>query len=127
MSTEHERRRDALLAAVLPAPGRGLPAFAALSLSGFWARFAEVAPLHLRLGLAVAVVVVGGVLPRLLGLAGPVETLDDDARETLVSRAGEEGVLGPLVRPLLDVLKVVACLAYFSDPGVEATVRGRAS
>ena len=47
------RWRDALLAAIVPAPGRGLPALAALDLAAFWSRFERAAPLHLQLGLGL--------------------------------------------------------------------------
>jgi hypothetical protein len=122
-----ERRRDALFAAILPTPGRGLPAFAELDSRAFWARFAEAAPAHLRLGFVAAVLVLGGTLPLLYGQPGPFETLDDDAKDEVLERAQYDRVLGPVLRPLLDVAKVVACFAYFSDASVEATVRGRPS
>ena len=60
------RLRDALLAAILPAPGRGLPAMEDVDLRAFWARFETAAPVHLRLGLRVASLVLGA-LPRVLG------------------------------------------------------------
>lgn len=116
------RWRDALLAAIVPAPGRGLPALAALDLAAFWSRFERAAPLHLQLGLRVATVLLAAVLPWMLGYFRALPALDDDAREAVVTRAARL----PGLSALLEVAKLVACLAYFSDPGVQATARGRA-
>lgn len=113
--------RDALVAAILPAPGNGLPAAAALDLSGFWPRFSAAAPFHLRLGWNVAVVVLAGGLPRLLGYRGSLTALGEEEREAVVARAWRTALLGPLV----EVAKVVACMAYFSDPAVAAVARSR--
>lgn len=113
--------RDALVAAILPAPGRGLPAAAELDLSRFWPRFSAAAPLHLRLGWSVAVVLLAGGLPRAFGYRGSLAALGEDEREAVVARAGRSVLLGPLV----DVAKVVVCMAYFSDPTVAAVARSR--
>ena len=48
------RLRDALMATILPAPGRGLPAIEDVDLRSFWVRFDAAAPVHLRLGLRAA-------------------------------------------------------------------------
>ena len=53
------RLRDALLAAILPAPGRDLPGIDELDLDAFWARFDTSAPAHLRVGLRTATLVLG--------------------------------------------------------------------
>lgn len=47
-TTTELRWRDELMDAILPAPGRGLPALAELDLRSFWARFDEAAPLRRR-------------------------------------------------------------------------------
>jgi hypothetical protein len=119
VTPSHEALRDAVLAAVLPRPRAELPALSELDLRPFWARFREVSPSHLRLGLFVSVIVVGSLAPRLFGYASPLTTLDAESREAVVTRAARLAALGPL----FDVLKVVASLAYFSSPAVESAFR----
>lgn len=113
--------RDALIAAIVPAPGRGLPALSELDLERFWARFEETAPTHLRLGMRAASIGIGGVLPFLLGHSRALPGLDEDQRDAVLQRALHLPVFADLAR----VAKVVACLAYFADPGVQAKARGR--
>ncbi|MBK7156036.1 MAG: hypothetical protein IPL19_29045 [Sandaracinaceae bacterium] len=115
------RLRDALLAAILPAPGRGLPAMEDVDLRAFWARFETAAPVHLRLGLRVASLVLGA-LPRVLGYERALTELSADEREAFITRAAGMPGVGELV----EIAKVVACLAYFTDPAVQATARRRA-
>ncbi len=118
--TALERRwRDALLASTLPPPGGALPALEALDLQGFWARFEGAAPLALLAGLRVSGAVVGGALPWCLGHAGSLDRLDADAREAVITRA--HGLPG--VDRLVDVAKIVAGLAYFSDPQAIAAAK----
>jgi hypothetical protein len=121
MSTSHTeaRLRDALMAAILPAPGRGLPAIEDVDLRAFWVRFETTAPVHLRLGLRAATLVLGGVLPRALGFAGTLPDLGDDEREAFITRAAQL----PGADALVEIAKVVASLAYFTDPQVQATAR----
>ena len=120
--TKLERRwRDALMASSIPAPGRGLPALSELELDRFWARFDETAPPHLRLGVRAASVGIGGVLPWLLGYFRTLPALDDDQRDAVLQRA----LRLPLFADLAKVAKIVASLAYFADPAVQATARGR--
>lgn len=119
MIPSHEALRDAVLAAVLPRPRPELPALTELDLRTFWARFGAASPSHLRLGLFVAVVVVGSLAPRLFGHARSLTALDAKSREAVVTRAARFGAFGPL----FDVLKVVASLAYFSSPEVESAFR----
>lgn len=114
------RDRDALMAAMLPAPLPGAPRVDELDLAAFFARFERAAPAHLRLGWLATVIVLGAVWPRLLGHRGSFATLDDDERDAALSRAAGVAALGPLV----DVLKIVVCLAYFSDARVESMFRG---
>ena len=116
------RLRDALLASILPAPGRGLPGIDDVDLRAFWARFDADAPVHLRLGLRTATLVLGGALPRLLGYPGSVADLSIDEREAFITRAAEL----PGASALVEIAKVVASLAYFTDPAVQATARRRA-
>ncbi|MCC6646919.1 MAG: hypothetical protein IT374_15265 [Polyangiaceae bacterium] len=111
--------RDALMAAMLPRPRAAAPRVEQLDLAGFFARFDAAAPLHLRLGWAATVVTLGAVWPRLLGHAGSFASLDDDAREAALTRAAGVAALAPL----LDVLKIVTSLAYFSDARAEAAFR----
>lgn len=121
-TTTEARLRDALMAAIVPAPGRGLPAIEDVDLRAFWARFETAAPVHLRVGLRVATLGVAGVLPRLLGYAGTLPDLSADEREAFITRAATVPGFGELV----EIAKVVACLAYFTDPAVQATARRRA-
>jgi len=114
-----EALRDAVLAAVLPRPRPELPALSELDLRAFWARFRAVSPSHLRLGLFVAVLVVGALVPRLFGYPTSLTALDAESREAVVTRAARARAFGPL----FDVLKVVASLAYFSCPAVESAFR----
>ena len=73
--------RDALVAAMLPSPGGGLPGASELDLSSFWPRFEAAAPIHLRLAFRAATVIIAGVLPITLGYRRSLATLDDDTRD----------------------------------------------
>lgn len=115
------RLRDALMATILPAPGRGLPAIEDVDLRSFWVRFDAAAPVHLRLGLRVATLVLGA-LPRVLGYRGTLPDLSAEEREAFITRAAGMPGFGELV----EIAKVVACLAYFTDPAVQTTARRRA-
>lgn len=121
-STHRHTLRDALIAAMLPSPGGGLPAAGDLDLSAFWPRFEAAAPIHLRLAFHTATIVIAGMLPIALGYRHTLASLDDDARNAFLVRAANM----PGMAPLLDIVKVVAAFAYFDDPHVEATIRGRA-
>ncbi len=121
MSSSPRRLRDALVAAMLPSPGSGLPAARELDLDGFWARFDASAPAHLRLGLAVSVVTLTLVAPRAFGFAHALPDLDADAQDEVLARAARSLPFAPLV----EIGKVVVGLAYFADPRVEAHVRSR--
>ena len=105
--------RSAVLVAVVPAL-RGV------DLAPFWARFRRTAPWHLRLGLWVAVVCVGTVLPRwrghLRGLGG-LSRLDADA---VLMWGAERGGWGDLV----EILKVVGGLALGEGEAWDDAVRG---
>jgi hypothetical protein len=116
-----ERRwRDALLDALLPAPGGGLPAMAVVDRRAFWPRFDRTAPLHLRAGFRLATAVLAVLAPRLLGHRGTLAGLDAVARDDVLRRAAHAPVLSELVL----VAKLVACFAYFDDPAVQAAARG---
>lgn len=112
------RWRDALLAALLPAPGGGLPGLGQLDLSTFWPRFEAAAPAHLRLGLRLAVWGAAVLAPLLL-YRRTLPGLSETERDAVLQRAAT----WPLLGPLLDLAKVVACMAYFADAGVQATAR----
>lgn len=109
--------RTALVQAVLPLDGV-LPA-ADLDFDAFWRRFDAAAPVHLRLGLGAATVILGVVLPVLLLVGGPVHVLSPERREALIVLA----TALPGTGALLDIVKVVACFAWFSDPRVQARLR----
>lgn len=113
--------RDALVAAMLPAPGGGLPSAGELDLSQFWAQFDAVAPWHLRLAFRTSTFVLGGMLPFALGYRCTLTALDENAREDFLRRAATMSTMAPL----LDIVKVVVAFAYFNDEKVENIVRGR--
>lgn len=113
--------RDALLAAILPRPGPGWPPLAQVDLSAFWPRFHGAAPFHIRVGFRFATVMLAVLLPLLLGQFRTLAALDDAQREAVIVRASTL----PLFRELVEVAKLVASLAYFSDAGVQAIARGR--
>ncbi len=121
MAARFTRRwRRALLDAAIPAPpGTALPPMSALDLDPFWRRFDATAPTHLKLGLAAATWILGLLLPLCLHLR-PFVALPEDRRGALLARAAR----GRLTGALVEVIKVVACLAFFHDPAVQRTVRG---
>ena len=113
-------RRDALVVALLGDPGHGLPAPSTLDLERFWRTFDAAAPLHLRAGFGAATLLVATVLPRLLGHRDGLTHLDPDTADEVVQRAAAL----PLVGTAVEVAKIVACFAYFSDERVAGVVRG---
>lgn len=112
--------RDAVVAAMLPAPGGALRAASEVDLRAFFDRFDRVAPTHLRVGFRAAVWAVGFVLPRVLGEGRSLDALDPDARDRVLVRGAEMAGFAEL----LDIVKVVVCMGYFADAAVQATVRG---
>jgi hypothetical protein len=121
MTATETRWRDALLSSIIEAPGDGLPALRDADLRAFWPRFEATAPIHVRLGLRAATLVLGGALPFALGYGRPMSELDDAARAAVIARAYATRGLADLV----EVAKIVACLAYFADPEIERTARRR--
>lgn len=113
--------RDALVAAMLPSPGNGLPGAGDVDLSGFWPRFETAAPLHLRLAFSTATFVIAAMLPYALGYRRSLAKLDPQARERFLQRASQMAAIAPL----LDIVKVVVAFAYFDQPRMEDIVRGR--
>ena len=112
--------RDALVVALLGDPADGLPSPRDLDLERFWRHFDAAAPLHLRAGFGAATILVAIVVPRLLGHGHGLAHLDPDAADAVVQRAA--GL--PLVNAVVEVAKIVACFAYFSDDRVTDAVRG---
>ncbi len=108
--------RTALLSACLPG-GPGRPGVEELDLAPFWALFDSTAPPHLRLGLGLGAGVVG-LLPLLL-LRPPLPWQSAAARDATIRKLAS----WPAVGELVEIGKVVACLAVFHDPGVQAAVR----
>jgi hypothetical protein len=117
--------RDTLLGAIIPGatapPGRVLPSLQETDLAAFWPRFRAAAPIHVRLALAGATLALGGLLP-VATTGRPLSRLSAEARERVIGRAAAL----PVARDLLEIAKVIACLAYFEDPSVQARVRGHA-
>lgn len=113
-------RRDALVVAVLGNPAT-LPAPEDVDLDPFWSRFDAAAPWHVRAGFAIAVVVLGSVLPRLWGHRCGLRGLAPAAADEVLQRAAAN----PVCAPLCEAAKIVACFAYFADEGVESAARYR--
>ena len=111
--------RAALVAATLPTVSAELPALSELDLAPFWDRFDGTAPAHLRAGLAAATLAFAALAPVVSRRAGRLDALSPGEWETLFHVAGEL----PLFDDLIMLTKVVACLAYFDDDGVQDTVR----
>jgi len=105
--------RTALVRAVLPLDG-ALSDEIQVDIDAFWPRFDAAAPAHLRVGLAAATFLLGVLLPVVLLVGGAVHRLTPDRREVLLRRAARL----PGAGALLDIVKVVACFAWFSDPRV---------
>lgn len=114
------RWREALLDAMIPEPGNGLPSMATIDRRAFWPRFEAAAPLALLLGLRIATCLVAGLAPFLLGYRHVFVRLDAAARDDVLHRAERL----PGAAPLVLVIKLVACFAYFDDAGVQAVARG---
>jgi hypothetical protein len=114
-----KRLRDAVIEAMIPAPGDGLPAMADLDRRAFWAQFEDTAPLHLQLAMRAAALTLGAALPRALGHGRSLDALTPADRDRVLERA--EAL--PLFADLVEIVKIVACLAYFDDAGVQARVR----
>jgi len=113
------RTRDALLDAMIPAPGSGLPAMAELDRRVFWERFTSSAPWTLRLGFRAATWLLGAAAPLVLGHRTTFARLDDGARDDVLRRSAHL----PGGDALLLVVKLVACFAYFDDAHVQAVAR----
>ncbi len=115
-----------LLALILPQPVPGATAWTRLDWPAFWRTFDARAPLHLRLGLVVAALLVGGCYLRLR--LGPGWRQAGDAaappttRERLDLALGDAS-RGVLLGQLVEVLKVVASLAYFDDAATDRALR----
>lgn len=108
--------RDALLGACLPG-GPGRPGVDELDLAAFWRRFEATAPAHLKAGLWLATWVLG-LLPLVL-FSPPLPWQGAERRDATLRRLSR----WPGVGELVEVAKVVACLACFFDPGVQQAVR----
>jgi hypothetical protein len=113
--------RDALIVAILPAPGGGLPSWEDVDRAAFWPRFDAAAPLHVRAALTLVAFVVVRLGPWCVGAGRGWSGLDEEARDALLRRAA--GWAG--VADLLEVAKLTACFAYFDDARVQAILRGR--
>lgn len=116
------RRRwaDALLDAMIPAPGDALPAMAGIDRTAFWPRFAAAAPPELRFAWRCTTIALVAVAPFLLGYRTIFTRLDAAARDDVLQRAANL----PGGADLLLLVKLVACFAWFDDPAVQRTVRG---
>lgn len=114
------RWRDALLDAMIPEPGNGLPPMARVDRSSFWPRFERTAPWLVQLGFRLATYIVGGLMPFLFGYRHVFARLDVAARDDVLRRTDRL----PGGAELVLVVKLVACFAYFDDRSVQTVVRG---
>jgi hypothetical protein len=121
-----------LLAAMIPRHAVGSqakrlrPGLGDLELQPFWDRYRAAAPLLLRAGLRASVWIMGLLGPLLLlGRPCTVAALQPAAREQLLRRAAESR--WALLQEMVNTLKIVACLAYFHVPEVEAWARAARS
>jgi len=120
---EHQRSwGDALLDAMIPSPGGDLPPLSAIDRSAFWPRFTAAAPLELRIAWHCATVALVALVPFLLGYRTIFTRLAPAARDDVLRRAGSL----PGAANLVLIVKLLACFAYFDDPGVQRTVRSTA-
>ena len=71
-----------------------------------------------RLALRAATWILGA-LPFFLGYRRPIDRLDPAQRDAALRRAAEL----PVARDLIEVLKLIACFAYFDDDAVQAAAR----
>lgn len=121
--TRGERERlAALFAAILPRPtgiSSSMPSMAEVDLDAFWPRFEATAPATLIFALRSASLTIGVIFPRLSGTRGDLVAESEESRERLLAKAATL----PGLRDLLEVLKLVACLAYFDDPRAQAALR----
>ena len=104
---------------MLGGPADGLPPLPDAHLAVFWQRFDAAAPLHVRAGFALATTVLARVLPRLLGHRGGIGSLPPAAQDQVLAA----GARLPGGSALIDVTKLVASFAYFSDAAVDAAFR----
>lgn len=118
---------------MLPPPTPACPPWRLLPWPEFWRRFEAAAPPHLRWGLMVSVHVVGVLWLGAHGCAvgatawGPDDE-DDEAAAARRDRALQSAMTTPVARtvlaPMLELLRVVAALAYFDDLRVQRAFRG---
>ena len=121
-----ERRSLALiLETMLPSPGQGVPGLGDLDLTEFWERFEERAPPVLRIGLRGATWGLGLGALVFLGRPARFDALSPADRELLLERAAGSSVFA--IRQMVMVVKVVASLAYFHDPAIQAWIRREAT
>jgi len=112
-----QRWRDCLLAAVLPPdPATGRPGLGDLDTGDFWERVGRVAPPLLLLGMRAAVWILTWSPLLLVGRLRTFGGLSPEERDTLLVRAAGSH-LYPL-RQLVDLLKLMACFAYFRHRSV---------
>jgi hypothetical protein len=118
--TRLERRwLAALCAALVPADAAGrLPGLAAVDTARFWTACARAAPPLLRFGLRASVWVL--TLWPLVALGRPalLHRLSPARRDLVLARAAASRSW--LVRQMVATVKLLACFAYFADPGVRA-------
>lgn len=111
MTGFEQRWCERLLQAVIPGPN-GL---ASIDLTAFWVRFQAAAPPHLRLGLRVATW--GLSFAPLFICRRPLFRQSDP--DVCLQRVAA----WPVLMDLAEIVKVVACFAYFQDAVIQERVR----
>lgn len=114
------RQADALLRVILPPPRCAPVGWSAIELDHFWARLGEAAPGHLRVGLRAAVWTLAVGWP---AAATPDRRPLADRSATEQAALVERAAQTPGLADLVEVVKIVAALAFFDDARVQAAIR----
>lgn len=103
--------RDALVDAMLPCHLAGVRAPSAAQRADFWSRFEAVAPLTLRFGFGLAVLLIVRVMPWVGGWGRPWRRLGPEAHDALLLRCAAL----PGLADLVEVARLVTCFLVFDD------------
>lgn len=104
------------MGAMIPPSEKGLPPLASLDARQFWQRFEGAAPRSLKIGLRVAVWVLTWLPLFSFRYRRPLQRLSPARRDQFLRGMYESRFY--LMRQLVEVVKLVATLAYFHDDAV---------
>jgi hypothetical protein len=111
----------ALFGAIIPAhPNQTLPSLFEVDTSGFWERFARVAPAQLRWGLRVGVWIFTWLPLFLPRFRGRFHRLPSEAQTRFLYTMADSRSF--VLRQIAITLKLFACFAYLHDPIVRDQV-----